>query len=94
MPGVDFKLKNGGDRSLNEVEVTVYFQGSGGAIIAEESYHPVLVSTYSFGNNKPLKPNYIWQMERGKFYKADSVPTEWKEGAASATITDIEFAME
>ena len=38
--------------------------------------------------------NYIWQMERGKFYKADSAPSEWKEGSASAKITDIEFASE
>ena len=92
VPGVEFKLKNRGDRTLKEVEVTVYFKDASGAIIAEEDYHPVLVTKYSFsGDNKPLKPNYVWQMERGKFYKADSVPTEWKEGAVSAKITNIEF---
>jgi hypothetical protein len=90
--GVEFKLKNGGDRTLNEVEVTVYFKAEDGSVIAEEDYHPVLVTKYSFGDNKPLKPNYIWQMERGKFYKAESVPTEWREGSVSARITDIEFA--
>lgn len=92
VPGVQFKLKNNGDKTLNEVEVTVYFKDADGTIIAEEDYHPVLVTEYSYGDNKPLKPNYIWQMERGKFYKADSVPSEWKEGAASAKITDIEFS--
>jgi len=92
VPGIEFKLTNKGNRTLNEVEVTVYFKDASGTIIAEEDYHPVLVTKYSFGgNNKPLKPNYIWQMERGKFYKADSVPTEWKEGAATAKITNIEF---
>ncbi len=92
VPGVEFKLKNKGDRTLKEVEVTVYFKDATGAIIAEEDYHPVLVTKYSFrGDNKPLKPNYVWQMERGKFYKADSVPSEWKEGAVSAKITNIEF---
>ncbi len=94
IPGVEFKLKNSGDRTLKKVEVTVYFKAADGSIIAEEDYNPVLVTKYSFGDNKPLKPNYIWQMERGKFYKADSVPSEWKEGAASAKITDIEFASE
>lgn len=91
-PGVEFKLKNKGDRTLKEVEVTVYFKDATGTIIAEEDYHPVLVTKYSFsGDNKPLKPNYVWQMQRGKIYKADSVPSEWKEGAVSAKITNIEF---
>ena len=92
IPGVEFKIKNKGDKTLKEVEVTVYFKDASGTIIAEKSYHPVLVTKYSFsGGNKPLKPNYIWQMEGGKFYKADSVPSEWKEGAVSAKITNIEF---
>lgn len=92
VPGVVFKIKNKGDRTLKEVEVTVYFKDRAGTVIAEEKYHPVLVTEYSFGdNNRPLKPNYIWQMEQGHFYKAPSVPTEWKEGSASATITNIAF---
>ncbi len=92
VPGVEFKLKNEGNRTLKEVEVTVYFKDATGTIIAEEVYHPVLVTEYSLsGNGKPLKPNYIWQMERGHFYEAESVPTEWKEGDVSAKITDIEF---
>ncbi len=92
VPGVEFKIKNKGKRTLKEVEVTVYFKDSNGNVIAEETYHPVLVTEFSFGrDNKPLKPNYIWQLERGKFYKADSVPDEWKEGAVSAKITNIEF---
>jgi hypothetical protein len=93
VPGVEFKIKNKGNRTLKEVEVTVYFKDASGTIIAEKTYHPVLVSKYSFSrDNKPLKPNYIWQKGKGKFYKADSVPTEWKEGAVSAKITNIEFA--
>ena len=92
MPGVEFKIKNNGDRSLKKVEVTVYFKDANGTIIAEEQYNPVWVTKYSFGrDNKPLKPGYVWQLERGKFYKAASVPSEWKEGAVAAKITDIEF---
>ncbi len=92
IPGVEFKLRNKGNRSLRKVEVTIYFQDGSGAVIAEQKYNPVLVTKYSFGgDNKPLRPNYIWQLERGKFYQAKSVPTEWKEGAAKAQVTDIEF---
>jgi len=92
IPGVEFKIKNNGNRILKEVEVTVYFKNIKGTIISEEKYHPVFVSEYSYGrNNKPLKPNYIWQQEKGHFYKADSVPAEWKTGSVSANITNIEF---
>jgi len=93
VPGVKFKLTNKGNRILKEVEVTIYFKDANGTIIAEEIYYPILITEYSFGSdNKPLKPNYIWQLEQEKFYKADSVPSEWKEGAISAKITNIEFA--
>lgn len=94
IPGVEFKLRNNGDRTLKRVQVTVYFRDASGAVIAEEDYTPVLVTEFSFGDNKPLRPNYIWQLEHGKFYKAESVPTEWEEGSVAAKITDIEFAEE
>lgn len=92
VPGVDFKIKNKGDRTLDRVEVTFFFQDADGNTIAEEDYSPVLVSEYSFaGDNKPLRPNYIWQQEHDKFFQAPNVPTEWKAGAVTARITDIEF---
>ncbi len=93
VPGVLFKLKNTGDVTLDMVEVTFYFRDESGATIAEENFHPVLVSAYSFsGDNDPLKPGYVWQMERGKFYTAKSVPSEWAEGNVEAKVTDIRFA--
>lgn len=92
VPGVLFKVRNNGDRSLDRVEVTIYFRDASGRVIAEEDYHPVLVSEYSFsGDNKPLKPGYIWQMEKGKFYSAKKVPDEWEEGSVDAAITEIKF---
>ena len=48
VPGVLFKLRNGGDRSLDKVEVTVYFKDANGSILAEEDYLPVLVTDFSF----------------------------------------------
>lgn len=93
VPGVLFKIRNKGEKSLNRVEVTIYFKDRSGNVIAEEVFVPVLASEYSFsGDNKPLKPGYVWQMERGKFYAAKSVPSEWQEGSIDAAITDIEFA--
>ncbi|MEA3048237.1 MAG: hypothetical protein QOG84_73 [Sphingomonadales bacterium] len=94
VPGVDFKIKNNGTRTLNRVKVRVVFQDKAGLPIAEEEYNPVWVveGGYSPDENKPLRSNYIWQNEPDKFYVAKSVPSEWEEGKASATITDIEFA--
>ena len=89
-PGVEFKIKNNGAETLDEVKVTVYFKDAKGNTIAEENYYPVLKSNF-LSEGKPLKPNYIWQMERGKFYTAKSVPSEWKEGAAEIRITDLQF---
>jgi hypothetical protein len=93
VPGVNFKIRNKGTEALNEVKVLVLFKDSSGNTIAEEEYMPVLVSKYNFGgDNKPLKPGYIWQQEKGKFFAAKAVPSEWKEGAAEARITKILFA--
>jgi hypothetical protein len=92
VPGVEFKLRNNGSRTLSEVEVTVYFKDARGNVIAEEKYHPVLASSLSFRSGKPFKPGHVWQQERGKFYKAERVPSEWQEGNIEAAVTDIEFA--
>lgn len=92
VPGVLFKLRNAGDRNLEMVEVTVLFKDASGAVIHEENYTPVRFSGFSLQENRPLKAGYIWQMESGKFYAAKSVPTEWKEGAVEAKISDIRFA--
>lgn len=91
IPGVLFKLRNTGTRTLNKVEVTVYFKDRFGSIIAEENFFPVLVSDYSFNDHKPLKPGYVWSMEKNKFFAAKSVPTEWAEGSVDIKITDIAF---
>jgi hypothetical protein len=94
VPGIDFKIKNNGNRTLNRVTVRIVFQDSQGKPIAEEEYNPVWVveGGYSIDNDKPLRPNYIWQNEPDKFYAAKSVPSEWQEGKVTATISEIEFA--
>lgn len=93
VPAVKISLKNKGDRSLDKVKVTVYFKGEDGREIFEESFHPVLVSEYSFGgDNKPLKPGYVKEMDKGKYYTLDKPLSDWQEGKATVKIEDIEFS--
>ena len=92
VPAVRISLKNRGDRSLDKVKVVVYFQDKDGNTIFEEDYLPVLVSAYSFsGDNKPLKPGYVKEMDKGKYYTLESALSDWQEGKALAKIVDIEF---
>lgn len=94
LPAVRFAVKNEGDKTLNKVEVTVYFKDVEGNVIFEEKYFPVLVSKYSYRNNKPLKPNYVKRQEKDKYYTIKELGDEWETGSAEAIVTDIEFAKE
>lgn len=89
VPAVKFALKNKGDRALKKVRVVVYFYDTDDRAIHEETYTPILVGKYS--SETPLKPNYIWRMERKKYYTIDSLGPEWS-GRAQAVVTDLEFA--
>lgn len=92
VPGVEFKIRNKGDKALKRVEVTVYFKDKDSKIIFEQKYTTVNIGAVD--GAKILKPNYIWQIERGKFLNAKSVPSEWAPGAVEAKINAIEFADE
>ena len=87
---VHFKLRNNGERSLDRVTVTVYFKDENGSVIFEEDFVPVSVNRYS-SDNKPLRPGYIWQHEKGSYYGTKQVPDEWKDGSVEMSITDIRF---
>jgi DNA-binding protein YbaB len=89
VPGVDFRIKNNGSQSLKKVEVTVYFKDKDGKIIYEDKFTPV---SSAGSNNSILKPHYIWQIEKGHFYTAKSVPSEWDKKSVEAKVTAIEFA--
>ena|GEM_PF-6491625 len=60
--------------------------------IAEDEFYPVLIG--GFNSGPPLRPGYIWQQERGRFFSAKSVPSEWEAGKATAKVTAIEFSDE
>ena len=91
--GVKFKIRNEGKKTLNEIEVTVYFKDKDGNTIAEIPYKPVTRNPDSpIKNHKPLEPGAVWQMDRGKFLPAWTVPAHWVERAAVAKVTALEIA--
>lgn len=85
-PGVKFKIKNKGDRTIEKLKIMVYFYDEDNNVIFEEDFYPL--SSY---DDKPLKPGYIWQIEQDKFYPVNSCPSEWKEGSITAEITEIKL---
>ena len=90
--GVTFKIRNNGDRILSKIKIIVYFRNDYDEIIAEDIFYPVNTSSYNSDFNKPLKPNYIWQIPKDKFLSAKSVPDEWEEGNVLYDIANFEFA--
>ena len=93
IPATRISLKNMGDRSLDRVEVTVYFYDDEGSVIYEEDYNPVLVSDWNItGHDKPLKGGYVKEMEADKWYTLDVPLSEWQEGNAKAKVTDLKFS--
>lgn len=92
-PAYRVAVKNNGDRSLKEVEVTVYFLDKYGKRIFEDSYTIVLVSKFAmYGrNNDPLKPGYVREMKKGNWITLDNSLDDWAEAKAEVEVTDIEF---
>jgi hypothetical protein len=72
--GVFGEVKNTGDRTLKEVEITIYCLGGDGKPVFEKTYNPVLVSEIPFGEvTEPLKPGYSRQFG----VKMDDAPSDW-----------------
>ena len=92
IPAVRFAIKNIGNRSLDEVKVTVIFYDWDNLPIYEKSYYPVLVTKYSTGDT-PLKPNYIERQKEGRYYTIEELGPEWS-GKATISVSDIEFSSE
>ncbi len=86
--GVFGEIKNLGDRTLTQVEITIFFLDDAGKDIYEKKYHPVMVSDFSFGSsNEPLKPNYSTKFG----CKTEGAPSEWP-GKVRVQVTDLKFA--
>lgn len=91
--GLEFKIKNNGEKVLTTVEITIYFPDAAGNTIAEEKFYPVFESRIT-SDSRPLKPGYIWQLDDGQYYPAKNIPDEWFPARTHYKITDIEFEKE
>lgn len=89
VPAVRIGLKNKGDKSLDQIKVTVFFKDSDGNNIHEKDFSPILVSKYS--NKKPLKPGYVHEMKKDNYLTVKSPLSDWEEGSAEIKIVDIKF---
>lgn len=85
--GVFGEVKNTGDRTLKEVEITIYCLGVDGKPVFEKKYHPVLVTDLSFDDsNEPLKPGY----SRTFGVVMDDAPSDWTK-KVDVQITSVSF---
>jgi DUF2939 family protein len=87
-PGIFAVLKNKGNRTLNEVEITVYFYNGKGAIVSEKKLYPVTVSKYRPGrDNDPLEPQ---KAKKVSYLVKEFAPPSWA-GKVQMRVTDIIF---
>jgi hypothetical protein len=86
--GVFGEIKNVGDRTLSEVEITVYCLDAQGQPISENTFHPVHegASGWSTRSYMPLRPHYA----QGFGYKVEST-SDWS-GRVRVEVTDLAFA--
>ena len=87
-PGLFATLTNKGNRTLNQVEITVYFYNGKGAIVSEKKLYPVSVSKYRPGrDNDPLKPQTA---KKVGYLVKEFAPPSWA-GKVQMRVTDIIF---
>lgn len=82
----EIQVKNNGEKTVKEFEITVYFQDEEGKDIAEDS---VRIGEYTIGN--PIKPNYSWKQEEDRYYTFDNLTSEVNPARHIIKVTDIEF---
>ena len=86
-PGLDnLSFKNTGDRDIESLTVTVYFQDENGKNIAEKS---ILVLGRLDGG---LKANYSWKMESDRFYPLENLADEVDISRYTVAVSSITFA--
>lgn len=83
-------IVNGGDKTLSQVKVRIYFLDSTGQRIGEKDTSPVLVTKFGFGDQTPLRPNY--RKDFG-YYVEDCAPSGWAK-KVEVEIIEIEFLEE
>ena len=80
------QVKNKGNKTVEEFEITVYFQDEEGKDIAEDSFY--INDIYI---NNPIKPNYSWKQEDDRYYTFDNLTSEVNPAKHRIEITDLKF---
>lgn len=87
-PGIFATLVNKGNKTLNEVEVTVYFFNSKNVIVSDKKLYPVSTRKWRPGrDNDPLNPN---SDKRIGYLVKDFAPKSWA-GKIVLKVTNIKF---
>lgn len=90
--GVNFKIRNLGDKDIAELKLNIYYLDSEGRAIYESFYEPLLDDMQSTESlNKILKSGYIWESKKNYVVNENFVPSEWIDGNIKIDIEDIIF---
>jgi chromosome segregation ATPase len=90
--GVNFKIRNLGDKDIISLSVKVYYLDNEGRAIYESSYNALgdeMQSTEALGN--VLKAGYIWESKKNYVVIEKFVPSEWQNGNIKIEIDGIKF---
>lgn len=90
-PAIRVSARNNGDRTINELTVTVYLKDSEGRRIHEEEIFLATENPY-FHDKPPLKPGYVFEMEANHYWIVKQPLNGWKTGSAEYEVTEIELA--
>lgn len=85
--GVFGEIKNHGNKTLTKVQIIIYCLDENGLAVFEKTYHPVLITEWSYGSDTPLRPNY----SRKFGVKMDDAPSDWS-GEVSVKVINLEFS--
>lgn len=93
IPGCTFKIKNLGNKTITDLEVTAYYVGKNGKVIGQESYL-IIGSSNDITNPDyvTLKPDYTYMQDSQSFWSAKSVnASDWDVGNVKIKITTLQL---
>lgn len=92
VPAIRFDIKNVGEKTVNLIELTVYFQNKEGKTIFENKYYPVNTESYSSNVRQALKSGYVREMPRNQYYTLENTLSDWDVKNTCIEVTDLELA--
>lgn len=91
LPGVKFKLKNNGDKTLRTIQVKITFYDANGAVLTEFKEEPIV----AFSFTSPLAPGEVWAERDNPPHRpwddTSAWRDQWREGDAKVEVIDVTF---